>query len=59
VEVIQNQHQGLGLSGVLQEGGDGVEQPEAGLLWWQGRWWLQVRQFASHFGDNFSDIGCP
>ena len=32
VEVVQNQHQGLRGSGVLQKGGDGIEEAEASLL---------------------------
>ena len=57
MEVVQDQHEGLRLGSVLQEGNDGVKKAEAGLLRLQGRRCFQVRQFTPYLRYNLGDVG--
>jgi hypothetical protein len=58
VEVVEEQHDGLALGGVLQEGPYRVEEAEASLRRvfdvWGG---LQVREARAHVGDDLGDVG--
>jgi len=57
VEVVEHKHQGLRFGGVLEEGGDAIEEPEACLLGFQGWWSGEVREPLTHLRHHLGDIG--
>jgi hypothetical protein len=57
VQVVDHQRQGLALGGVLEEGGDAVEEAKARLLGLELRGLRQTRQPLAHLGDHLGDVG--
>ena len=57
MEVVQDQHEGLTLSRVLEEGGNGVEKAEACRPRFQRARRSQVRQFTPYLGNDLGDFG--
>ena len=57
MEVVQHQHQRMTLGCVLQEGGDGIEEAEAGRIRLQGRRRLEVGDFVMYLGNDLGNGG--
>jgi hypothetical protein len=61
VDVLQNEHDGLDASLFAQQGGDGIEEPEAQAFCVGGDWARQIGAELTQLRDYLGDIrgACP